>query len=143
MSSLFVFISFRYIHRTNDHRRKTCLHRPLFWCPVFHIQSTNKQPVNTVHNFRVQKMVVVLRSHFSCKLKIFRANVNIRIKRNILHNVLSKSVIAYSVVNKHFVITNRFLGLTGHLTTQINPVITNPGYNKQKWPVPTEFDCIT
>ncbi len=50
-----------------------------------------------------------------------------------------------SVVNEHSVITNRFLGQIGHFTTQINSVITNPGHNEQKWPVPrfviTEFDC--
>ncbi len=45
------------------------------------------------------------------------------------------SVITNSVVNEHPVITNRFLGQIGH--TQINPVITNRGYNEQKWPVPS------
>jgi hypothetical protein len=48
------------------------------------------------------------------------------------HSVVNE----YSVVNEHSVITNRFLGPTGHFTTLINLVITNPGYNKQKWPVP-------
>ncbi len=47
------------------------------------------------------------------------------------------SVITNSVVNELSVITNRFLGLIGHFTTQINLVITNPGYNEQKWPVPS------
>ncbi len=40
------------------------------------------------------------------------------------------SVITNSVVNEHLVITNRFQEQFGHFTTQINPVITNPGYNK-------------
>ncbi len=39
--------------------------------------------------------------------------------------------------NEHSVITNIFLGKIGHFTNQINPVITNPGYNEQKWPVPS------
>ncbi len=34
-------------------------------------------------------------------------------------------------------ITNRFSGQIDHFTTQINPVITNPDYNEQKWPVPS------
>ncbi len=42
------------------------------------------------------------------------------------------SVIANSVVNEHSVITNKFLGLIGHFTTQIDPIITNPGYNERK-----------
>ncbi len=39
-----------------------------------------------------------------------------------------------SVVNEHSVIMNRFLSQIGPFSTEINPVITNPGYN--------EFDCI-
>ncbi len=42
-----------------------------------------------------------------------------------------------SVVNEHFVITNRFFGQIGYFTTQINPVITNPGDTEQKWLVPS------
>jgi hypothetical protein len=37
--------------------------------------------------------------------------------------------------NEHSVITNKFLDNIGHFTTQMNPVITKPGYNEQKWPV--------
>jgi hypothetical protein len=39
----------------------------------------------------------------------------------------------------------QFLSKIGHINTQINPVITNPGYNELKCPelfVITEFDCI-
>ncbi len=39
--------------------------------------------------------------------------------------------------NDHSVITNKFLSKIGHISTQINPVITNPGYNEQKCPVPS------
>ncbi len=31
--------------------------------------------------------------------------------------------------NQHSVIRNRFLSQIGHISAQINPVITNPGYN--------------
>ncbi len=34
--------------------------------------------------------------------------------------------------NEHSVITNKFLSKIGHFSTQINPVITKPGYNEQK-----------
>jgi len=40
------------------------------------------------------------------------------------------SVITNSVVNEHSVITNRFLSQIGYLSTQINTVTTNPGYNR-------------
>ncbi len=39
--------------------------------------------------------------------------------------------------NEHSVITNGLSSQIGHLSTQINPVITNPGYNEQKLPVPS------
>jgi hypothetical protein len=39
--------------------------------------------------------------------------------------------------NEHSVITNNFLSKIGHISTQINPVITNPGYSEQKCPVPS------
>ncbi len=42
--------------------------------------------------------------------------------------------------NEHSVVTNRFIDQIGYFSTQINPVITNPGYNEQKWPVPS---CLT
>ncbi len=50
--------------------------------------------------------------------------------------------------NEHSVITNKFLGKIGHFTTQMNPVITKPGYNEQRLAGPelfviTEFDCIS
>ncbi len=47
------------------------------------------------------------------------------------------SVITNSVVNEQSAITNKFLRDIGHFNTQINPVITNPGYNEQKSPVPS------
>ncbi len=34
--------------------------------------------------------------------------------------------------NEHSVITNKFLSQIGNFTTQINPYITNPGYNEQQ-----------
>ena len=34
--------------------------------------------------------------------------------------------------NKHSVITNKYFGPKGPFTTQINPVITNPGYNEPR-----------
>jgi hypothetical protein len=51
------------------------------------------------------------------------------------------------VVSEHSVKTNRFLGKIRHFNTQINLVITNPGYNAQKMAGPelfvvTEFDYI-
>jgi hypothetical protein len=39
--------------------------------------------------------------------------------------------------NEQLVITNKFLSQIGYFTTQINPDITNPGYNEQKWSVPS------
>jgi hypothetical protein len=39
--------------------------------------------------------------------------------------------------NEHSVITNKFLVQIGLFTIQIDPVITNPGYNEQKLPVPS------
>jgi hypothetical protein len=39
--------------------------------------------------------------------------------------------------NEHSVITNKHLDKIGQFTTQMNPVITKPGYNEQKWPVPS------
>ncbi len=39
--------------------------------------------------------------------------------------------------NEHSVITNIFLRKFGPISKQINPVITNPGYNEQKCPVPS------
>ncbi len=33
---------------------------------------------------------------------------------------------------EHSVITNKFLGKIGYFSTQMNPVITKPGYNEQK-----------
>ncbi len=57
--------------------------------------------------------------------------------------VQRNSVITKSVVNEHLVVTNTFLWQIDQFTEQINPVITNPGYNEQKCPlfVITEFDC--
>ncbi len=40
---------------------------------------------------------------------------------------------ALNNIQRNSVITNRFLGEIGHFTTQINPVITNPGYNEEKF----------
>ncbi len=31
----------------------------------------------------------------------------------------------------------QILGQIGYFSIQINPVITNPGYNEQEWPVPS------
>ncbi len=42
-----------------------------------------------------------------------------------------------SVVNKYSVITKKILSEIDQFSLQINPVITNIGYNKQKWPVPS------
>ncbi len=39
--------------------------------------------------------------------------------------------------NEHSVITNKFLCKIGHFSIQMNPVITKPGYNEQKWLVPS------
>ncbi len=44
-------------------------------------------------------------------------------------------IITNSGVTKHLVITNRLLEQIGHFTTQNNPLLTNSGHNKQKWPV--------
>jgi hypothetical protein len=54
-----------------------------------------------------------------------------------IQNTVKLGYNEHSVVNEHSVITNRFLSQIGKLSTQINPVITNPGYNEQKWPVPS------
>jgi hypothetical protein len=52
---------------------------------------------------------------------------------NVIINDLELQWNSNSVVNKHSIITNRFLGRIVYFGTQINPVITNP---EQKWPVP-------
>ena len=39
--------------------------------------------------------------------------------------------------NELSVITNEYFGPKLSFTKQINPVITNPGYNEQIWPVPS------
>ncbi len=39
------------------------------------------------------------------------------------------------VVNEHSVITNTFLSQIGQFSTQIDPVITNPGYNEIIWEI--------
>ncbi len=57
-------------------------------------------------------------------------------KKKTFGNIQWISVIANSVVNKHSVITNRILIQISHFSTEINPVMTNTGYNEQKWPVP-------
>ncbi len=33
--------------------------------------------------------------------------------------------------NGHSIITNRFLSQIGHLSTQINPLVMNSGYNEE------------
>ncbi len=55
----------------------------------------------------------------------------------ITSSVITSSVITNSVINKHLVIKNRFFCQVGHFSVQINPVITNPGCNEHKWPVPS------
>jgi hypothetical protein len=40
------------------------------------------------------------------------------------------SVITNSVVNEHSVITNIILSQIAFISKQVNPVITNPGYNE-------------
>ncbi len=55
------------------------------------------------------------------------------------------AIIAYSenlavtntVVSEHTVKMNKFQSQIGHSSLQINPAITNPDYNEQKWPVPS------
>ncbi len=83
---------------------------------------SNKQmsfaPMGKQQNTTIQ---LILNISFECK--------KVRLQWN--------SVITNSVVNEHSNITNRFSGQIGHFTTQNNPVITNPGYNEQKWPVPS------
>jgi hypothetical protein len=39
--------------------------------------------------------------------------------------------------NEHSVITNKQFGPKCPFTTQIDPVITNPGYNERFWLVPS------
>ncbi len=56
-------------------------------------------------------------------------------------------VIENSVVNKHLVLRNKFLGQISHFTSKIYPVITNPGYKKNRNGGPelfviTKFHCI-
>ncbi len=64
-----------------------------------------------------------------------------------IKKIHSNSVITNSDIKEHLVIANKFLGQIGQFSTQINPVITNPGYNertKMAGPelfVITEFEC--
>ena len=50
------------------------------------------------------------------------------------YNELGDNELGY---NEHSVITNEYFGPNWSLTTQINPLITNPGYNKRIRPVPS------
>ncbi len=52
------------------------------------------------------------------------------------------SVIMNSVVNDYSVETNRFLSQIGYYSTEINPVITNPAHNEQKWSKVFRFDRV-
>jgi len=55
------------------------------------------------------------------------------------YNELGYNELGYNELgfNKHSVITNKYFGPKCPFTTQINPVITNPGYNEQILPVPS------
>ncbi len=65
---------------------------------------------------------------------ILKSYLKIRLK---LPKFLLRTVFPYIVklgynelgYNEHSVITNGFSSQIGHFSTQINPVITNPGYN--------------
>ncbi len=66
-----------------------------------------------------------------CKSQLHWGKIT-RVKSKLQWN----SVVTNSVVNKHSVITNRIWSQIGNFSTQINPVLTNPDYNEQKWTVP-------
>ncbi len=61
-------------------------------------------------------------------------NLSLTFKRNSLSNTVK---LGYNVVIEHSVKTNRFLRQIGYISTQINPVITNPGYIEQNWSAPS------
>ncbi len=64
-------------------------------------------------------------------LKLWKKNIPIGVIEMIIQ---LNSVMTNSFANEHLIITNRLLWKIGHVTTQINLVITNPDYNEQKWP---------
>jgi hypothetical protein len=66
------------------------------------------------------KKLVCVKNHVSM--------IHLRFKSDIWWN----SVITNSVVNEHSVIKNTFSGQFCYFNTQINPVLTKPGYNEQK-----------
>ncbi len=71
--------------------------------------------------------------NFERQLIFFNAKTDYDIMSANVFDIQLNSVITNSVVNEHSVITNKFYR---RITSHINPVITNPGYNGRKWPVP-------
>jgi hypothetical protein len=142
------------------------------FCYLFEIKfiSINFFIISMILSFNKHKIVGLLLQMKRCKeeekkqlFMIVVCNVTVISNQRILSVFLKKpwlfsflpekqqkilqwnSVITNSVVNEHSVITNRFLSKIGQFSTQINPVITNPGYKEQKLPVPScsfSFDCI-
>ncbi len=71
------------------------------------------------------------------KIWHFYRNTKLNLTNERWSSLQWNSVITNSVVNEHSVTTNRFLIKISHFTSKIYPVITNPSYNEQKWPVPS------
>jgi hypothetical protein len=89
------------------------------------IRSLDLMQMNLVHS-------VPINLFWENSLDFFRLEV----RKHTLMHIQWNSVIMNSVANEHSVITKRFSGQIGKSSIQIDPVITNPGYNEQKWPVP-------
>jgi hypothetical protein len=56
-----------------------------------------------------------------------------------MDNFMSTVKLGYNELgyNEHLVMTNKYFGPICSFTTQIDPVITNPGYNECIWSVPS------
>ncbi len=81
-----------------DHLRltTTCPKRPLFWRPVFYIQSTKEPPNNNHLSTTAPKVVVVLRFD-SLTVVIIKASLLINYFQNV--NVLLCDFTFYSIIN--------------------------------------------
>ncbi len=70
--------------------------------------------------------------HMSIAVCKWRHLAHLKMLQFIWQQIQWNSVITNSVDNEHSVITNRFLGQIGHLSTKFNSVKTTPGYNEPR-----------
>jgi hypothetical protein len=76
------------------------------------------------HIFKLSQIKLLFKNDVIFNSELLRIEVGDRDKKH--------SLVDFIQWNSVITITNRFLGQIGHFTTQINPVITNSGYNELK-----------